>query len=120
MKDSRNIKAEEMKRQTQGEERATERERKKEKISKREREKAHCGGFSGGEITQLSLKACMTVFALCILGASGRQTEKQMDKEGVVDTLTGSENVRLQNRAMSGFKGAARVSKSIMTQKNKS
>lgn len=43
-----------------------------------------------------------------------------MDKEGVVDTLTGSENVRLQNRAMSGFKGAARVSKSIMTQKNKS
>lgn len=89
MKDSRNTKAEEMKRQTE------------RNILEEEGGKEHFGGFSGGEITQMSLKASMTVFCICVHG--GRQTDGRMDTKGVVAAGTENENVRFQNRANECF-----------------
>lgn len=88
MKDSRNTKGEEMKRQTQREESTTERGRGGEG------EKEHFGGFSGGEIIQMSLKASMTVVSLCILG--NRQIDRETDGHRGSSGCSG--NVRFQNR----------------------
>lgn len=52
------------------------RERERE-ILKGEGGKNTLGGFSGGEITQMSLKASLTVFSLCILGDT--RTNRETD-----------------------------------------
>lgn len=63
---------------TQTENKALQREREKEKkILIGEGERQHFGGFSGGESTQMSLKASMTVFFFCIL--TNRQTDRETD-----------------------------------------
>lgn len=46
-------------------------------ILKGEGGKNTLGGFSGGEITQMSLKASLTVFSLCILGDT--RTNRETD-----------------------------------------
>ena len=77
MKEGRNTKADEMNRQTQREESATERERERENILREDEEKKHFCGVPRGEITQMSLKAPVTVFALSILAI--RQTDRETD-----------------------------------------
>lgn len=79
-------------------------------------EKEHFGGLSGGEITANAFKGLHD--RLCPL-YSGGQAEKQMGKEGVVDAET-VEMSGFKTEQMSGFKGAARVRESIITEKNNS
>lgn len=96
--------------QMEGERGSTESERKRDKMSRQKGKKDH----SGGESSQMALKASVMLL-LPVSWVSGRQTGRQRGSGGCRDRQWKCQFS--QKEQNSGFKGAARVSKSTMEQK---
>lgn len=92
----------------EGERGSIETERRRDKKSRQERSKDH----SGGKSTQMSLKASV-MFSLPVSWVSGRQTGRQSGSGGCRDRQWKCQ--LSQKEQNSGFKGAARVSRSTKT-----
>ncbi len=86
-------------------------------MARQEGEKEHFGGFSGGEITSDVFEGLYDCLTLCNLEARqrNRRAKREWWMQGQAVEMSG-----FKTEQMSGFKGAARVSQSIMTQKNNS